>query len=459
MYNERKDNFSIRDIVLQILFVIIFIFALMWLFPSKDFVTDSLAPLYDRIFADNIVTMKDAAKAYYTDPRLPQEVGDKVKMTLGEMEDKKLIIPFVDSSGNSCDKTASYVEITKMEDEYIMKVNLKCGDQENYILVYMGCYTYCNTYICEKDEEDVTNPEILPTNPTVTPSPTIKPGIPTCPACPDPTPENPNPEQPEPENPDPETPDPETPKPEYICKYEKVVDAKYTEWSSWSDWTTTPKYEDSLTDVETKQEVTYVEENVHIGDKVTTKTITYEDKNKPIYENKQVIVGYENKEVCTKTETQTVNTGNYIYGEWVETSEFKDFGETPTNTNTVAWVWVGDTYESCGNCSFGMYKTYQKLTRSQVAETTTKEVCVATEIQKTPIYGTSKVIVGYGTSTRVETTTTPIYYKVEKPVYTTNYRFRTRTLTEGWRDEVWSECNDESLLDDGYEFTGEKKEK
>ncbi len=448
MYNERKDNFSIRDIVLQILFVIIFIFALMWLFPSKSFVTDSLAPLYDRIFADNIVTMKDAAKAYYTDPRLPQEVGDKVKMTLGEMEDKKLIIPFVDSEGNACDKTASYVEITKMEDEYIMKVNLKCGDQENYILVYMGCYTYCNTYICEKDEEDIETPEILPTNPdkTTTTKP-VEPADPTKPVDPTPDPEKPV---------DPEVP--EEPK-EYICKYVKTVDATYTSWGSWSDWTTTPKYEDDLTDVETKTETTYVKEQVHIGNKITTTTTTYEDKNKPIYENKQILTGYENKEVCTKTETQTVNTGEYVYGEWVDTKVTTTSPSKPAETDTITWYWVAVSTESCGDCAYGQYQVWGKLERTKVAKTTTKEVCVATEVQKTPIYYTTKVLVGYGTSTRVDKVTTPIYATVNKPVYTTNYRFRTRKLNEGWRDEVWSECNDESLLDDGYEFTGEKKEK
>lgn len=50
-----------------------------------------------------------------------------------------------------------------------MKVNLKCSEQENYILVYMGCYDYCETDICEKNEEDVKTPEIIPTNSASTP--------------------------------------------------------------------------------------------------------------------------------------------------------------------------------------------------------------------------------------------------------------------------------------------------
>jgi len=178
MYNERQDNFSVKDVILQILFVILFVFILMWLFPSKQFVKDSLEPLYDRIFNENILIMKDAAKGYYTTPRLPQNVGDKVSMTLGEMLNKKLLIEFKDSSGKKCDHDASYVEITKYDEEFVMKVNLKCSKQENYILVYMGCYDYCKTTICEKEQSDVKTPVIRPTNPVITvnkPTPTSNP--------------------------------------------------------------------------------------------------------------------------------------------------------------------------------------------------------------------------------------------------------------------------------------------
>ena len=65
MYNERRDSFSLKDVILQVLFVVLFVFLLMWLFPSKQFVKDTVQPLYDRIFVENILIMKDAAKGYY----------------------------------------------------------------------------------------------------------------------------------------------------------------------------------------------------------------------------------------------------------------------------------------------------------------------------------------------------------------------------------------------------------
>src|SRR5574344_1346537 len=165
MYNEQA-NFSIKNVILQFLFVALFI--LIWLFPLKSDlkkVTTSgentdLTVLTDRIFNENIISMKDAAKSYYTTSRLPKNVGDKVKMTLGEMLDKKIILPFTDKDGKTCSLTESYVEITKYDEEFIMKVNLKCGNEENYLLVYMGCYDYCSTTLCEKSKADVSSPTI-----------------------------------------------------------------------------------------------------------------------------------------------------------------------------------------------------------------------------------------------------------------------------------------------------------
>ncbi len=173
-YEERKDKSSIKGVIIQILLMVMFIFILICLFPSKSDLDklksteslSSLEPLYDRIFNDNIITMKDAAKSYYTTPRLPKNVGDKVSMTLREMLDKKIILPFVDRDGNQCDLEESYVSITKEDEEFIMKVNLKCTNQENYLLVVMGCYDYCETGICEKDQDDIKSPTINPSQPS-----------------------------------------------------------------------------------------------------------------------------------------------------------------------------------------------------------------------------------------------------------------------------------------------------
>lgn len=40
MYEERKESFSVRSLILQILFVVLTVFLLLWLFPTKNYVKD-----------------------------------------------------------------------------------------------------------------------------------------------------------------------------------------------------------------------------------------------------------------------------------------------------------------------------------------------------------------------------------------------------------------------------------
>ena len=136
MYNE--SEFSIKGFLLKVILVILFVFLLMWLIPRPN-----LDPLYNRIFNENILEMKDAAKSYFTVERLPEEVGDKEKLTLQEMLEMKLLLPIIDSDGAACDTTKSYVEIMKTETEYIIKVNLSCTYKTDYIIEHMGCYDIC----------------------------------------------------------------------------------------------------------------------------------------------------------------------------------------------------------------------------------------------------------------------------------------------------------------------------
>ena len=129
----------IKRFLLGILFVALIIFLLLWFFPTKN----SLNPLLQEVFRNNINSMKDAAETYFTNERMPSEVGDTVKITLGEMLDKHLLLPFTDKNGKSCSNTKSYVEITKTKTEYEMKVNLVCPTEEAFIIEHLGCTDRC----------------------------------------------------------------------------------------------------------------------------------------------------------------------------------------------------------------------------------------------------------------------------------------------------------------------------
>ena len=99
--------------------------------------------------------MKEVGISYFTLERMPKNVGDKEKITLQDMYDKKLILEVRDEENNLCSDTDSYIEVEKYNDEYQMKVNLSCSNRKDYIIVVMGCYNYCKNEICEKQEQDV----------------------------------------------------------------------------------------------------------------------------------------------------------------------------------------------------------------------------------------------------------------------------------------------------------------
>lgn len=261
MYDER-ERFSIKDVVLQVILVVLFVFLLLWLFPTKSYVDNKidskLTPFYNQIFTTNINNMKDAAVSYFTTSRLPKNIGDKEKLTLGEMLDKKLLISFLDSNNKKCSLTDSYVEITKMDDEYILKVNLSCSDNSDYILVHLGCYNYCESGLCEKQE--TVTPTKNTTKPTVTPV------------------TNKN----------------------YEYEYEKVINGKWGDWSEWSEWSTSRVDKTEYRNVKTKQEVVVVgEETIKVG----TKTVIEDAKATTTHYCPN---GYtQNGTTCTRTYTTT----------------------------------------------------------------------------------------------------------------------------------------------------------
>ena len=112
MYDDNvtyRVGINWKDILIKLIMLILFVVILLLLFPKAD-----LDVFYDTVYSNNVNTMKDAARNYYTVDRLPSNVGDKTSMTLKEMVDNKMIIRFTDKEGNVCDENSSGIEITKI---------------------------------------------------------------------------------------------------------------------------------------------------------------------------------------------------------------------------------------------------------------------------------------------------------------------------------------------------------
>ena len=186
MYNEEyeKKGFPILSTILKVLIIGIIILLLILFIPKlftnktttskdnkqndncSDKYEKSLNALTSQIFSNNLDKMKDAAIKYYTTERLPQEISESDKMTLSDMIGKKLVVALIDKNNKAVDVEKSYVKITKTEDEYILKVNIKDSEKEDYILVHLGCYSYCKNDICEKETNKNTNVPTKGSKPT-----------------------------------------------------------------------------------------------------------------------------------------------------------------------------------------------------------------------------------------------------------------------------------------------------
>ena len=490
MYEERRNTFNLRDVILQLLLIILFVFIMIWLFPTKSYLKENfvgkeelnselalqLEGLYGRLFTDNIESMRDAAQGYFTNARLPKNVGDSVTLTLDEMLEKRLVLSFRDSNNKTCDVDSSYVQVTKMNDEYQMKVQLSCSDYEDYIIVYMGCYDYCDSDICIKEETTETT-----TKPSTKPTPS-------------------NPDKPS---------GPETPvvNKKYEYEYRLITQNTYSEWGPWSDWSKDKVTANTLRQVEIDKRnefVRYETETYYVTESHTeyrTETIKVEDGTNRVLVGTKV-VDTKPAQGGSKTEKvyfdPTVTTTAGSYSDWVYRGTItSNYALGSTNNTKYTYVSHKTTVDCTDVCKNVTTYIYEKYTRTYNAGTTTYSCvngykegsgsstkcyryvttntgnlscssygsdyklsgtnCVKTEnVYKDEVkYKTETVKVPYTVNEQVKKTRkVPIYEKL------TYYRYRVRKqLTEAGITYKWSTSkNDKKLLAAGYELTGNKRE-
>ncbi len=461
MNTEEYENrgFPFRDFLLKLILIIIFVFLLVWLLPKfitpkmveNNSSSTEISALTSQIFLDNLERMKDAAILYYTEDRLPKNVGDSDKMTLSDMIGKKLITPLVDKNNQAVDVEGSYVKITKADDEYILKVNLKDSEKEDYILVHLGCYAYCDSYVCEKKDTPVI---IKGEKPTPTPTP-----IPTTPGV-TPTP----------------TPTP-TPVAHYIYEYKKTTGIEFSNWTAWSGWSKTDCSTKEINCNNSSASCLYKLQLYKRKEKIGTYDAKYVAKTNELVQTSSytqttcsnynyVIVNnttYTTSTTYTQVNTITGSTQS-SKGDWKYVGR-SSYSNPPRDTSTTHYEFVGADYSYCEDTCTSLPKFfYDKYTyngaMNPVPSTTT-----------TPTGSSS----GSSSSGSVSascgsyvTRTVPVYSIIEKsyidtrkePLYgTVCYKStKTRQITDpGKTNYKWSHYNDTSLLNDGWTYTGAKK--
>lgn len=163
MYTEdyQYKGFFFRNLVLKLLLIITIIFIVIWIVPKfisykpsnkKTTINIKEENINDDSISTNLSKLKSASLLYYKENKLPKEKNDIELVTLKELQKEKLITELTDSSGKTCDSKKSYAKLTKEEDDYLLKIYVKCDNKDDYLLVHVGEYSYCTNTICEIDK-------------------------------------------------------------------------------------------------------------------------------------------------------------------------------------------------------------------------------------------------------------------------------------------------------------------
>ena len=454
MYTEEKPRRGglLKEFVMRLILIIIFVLLLLWIIPWSKM---DVNPLKDQIFNANIQTMKEAGITYFTTERLPKEVGDKVTLTLQKMLDLKLVLPFTDRNGNSCDVKKSYITLEKQETEYLMKVNLKCGEEEDYILVHLGCYSYCTTAICEAKKGTTEKTSIKPTA-TATPKVTSTPR-PTPTATPKPTPTS----TPKPTPTATPTPTPTaTPEVSRLYEYKKTTKttvAPYCEkWSNWKEYYR--KANDGVVYGETAtKKVEPVGKREIVVGKITAVYVTVQEVRQQLS-----YVGNREYKVCTgynyfadqqkvyKVESDwsyATGTDAYYYG----TTQPAD---SIQGNQQIHYELVGIDFDKCENdCTNHPYLIYRKQVRTVTAYTDLSNltaVCTNTETRSVPIY-TYRTLSSTKQVLKTPEQEVKKYVAVYRVSVCENYNEGSSSTSSVTK---WSTYNDTKLLNDGFKYTG-----
>ena len=495
MEDERRIN--VVKVLLKLIVVVLVILFSAWIVTkicsnNNPINSDKLV---DQVFQDNLNRMKEVGISYFTLERMPKNVGDKEKITLQDMYDKKLILEVRDEENNLCSDIDSYIEVEKYNDEYQMKVNLSCSNRKDYIIVVMGCYNYCKNEICEKQEQDViTDSDNGSQQNTVI---------------------------------------------EY--EYYKATNGKWTDWSAWSAWQKTYLEPTEYRKVETKvvqEDYTYestIEEDEYAdviiscpsgyslnSEGTKCKKISNETTNPvcptisgyTLYNQDGFTCKYKSNttvsQVCPSLNGYTIISDQSsgwtcVYKKYLRQGQGLS---VPQNTSTRIYEFVTTALiHDCDTCSYYsgvIYNIFARKTQSAVCPSGYTKIgnsCVKTKTNTATCPSGYTKIGNSCVKTKTKTATCPsgyekinntckkVYYKsIIKSCPTgftltnetnqrcykkvtrvitmhdvrdvTYYRYATRSYIDGTIDYKWSTSNnDKSLLNNGYKLTGRTRTK
>ncbi len=127
-----KKGFSLIKMILVCLLIAFCIFLVMLLIARAKKTGCNDTNNSNSVFNNNMMYLQQVGTDFFTDDRLPSQLGETIKISLAELYEKKYALDITDKDGKSCSKEDSYVSVTKTERGYEMKTFLVCGTDSDY---------------------------------------------------------------------------------------------------------------------------------------------------------------------------------------------------------------------------------------------------------------------------------------------------------------------------------------
>lgn len=151
MYEEKKYSINwlkiFVTVIIGFLVIILTVKLVSLIFRNQESKNTA------KTLENNLKIMNESAKSYFTEDKLPSEVGESVRYSLKELIDAGKISELKDQNGRTCSVDESFVEATKLDTEYQIKSYLACQDESDYL----------NTFIEDASKLIIITPETTTT--------------------------------------------------------------------------------------------------------------------------------------------------------------------------------------------------------------------------------------------------------------------------------------------------------
>lgn len=157
MYEENENRINWKTILKKVLIVLaaaLLIFGIIALVNKcthKEEEKPSIKEVVD--LTKQLDILEEATLKYLTKDNVPTELNASKTIRLKTLMSRGLVKNITDSKNNKCNSNESYAEVTRLDNNYAVKLSLTCGTNKDYRIIYVGCFAECtNGGICKGTE-------------------------------------------------------------------------------------------------------------------------------------------------------------------------------------------------------------------------------------------------------------------------------------------------------------------